>query len=112
MAAGSFIGICQAVPCILHLKNRCGEEKFIKMLFLEGYDNLACNKEKKELMLNIEKLLPGVLGSICRPANWRLATATDKDSRQVIKDQTIRKPVEIFPARLGVLELADEVCLL
>jgi hypothetical protein len=31
--AGAFIGIWQAVPCILHLENRCGE-KFLKMLFL------------------------------------------------------------------------------
>jgi hypothetical protein len=87
--AGAFIGIRQAVPCILHLENRCGE-KFLKMLFLEGYDKLATNKEKKELLSNIEKLVnTRVLGSIRRPANWRLATATDKDSRQVIKDQTI-----------------------
>jgi hypothetical protein len=33
--AGAFIRIRQAVPCILHLENCCGE-KFLKMLFLEG----------------------------------------------------------------------------
>jgi hypothetical protein len=87
--AGAFIGIRQAVPCILHLENRCGEKK-LKMLFLEGYDKLATNKEKQELLKNIEKLVnTKILGSTRRPANWRLATATDKDSRQVIKDQTI-----------------------
>jgi hypothetical protein len=87
--AGAFIGIRQAVPCILHLENRCGE-KFLKMLFLEGYDKLPTNKEKKELLINIEKLVnTKVLGTLRRPANWRLATTTDKDSRQVIKDQTI-----------------------
>ncbi len=60
------------------------------MLFLEGYDKLPTNKEKKELLTNIEKVVnTKVLGTIRRPANWRLATSTDKDSRQVIKDQTI-----------------------
>jgi hypothetical protein len=87
--ASTFIGIHQAVPCILHLENGCGN-KFSNMLFLEGYDKLATNKEKKELLLNIEKLAnTKVLDSVCRPANWQLATAKDKDSRQVIKDQTI-----------------------
>jgi hypothetical protein len=60
------------------------------MLFLEGYDKLPTNKEKQQLLKNIEKLVnTKVLGTVRRPANWRLATATDKDSRQVIKDQTI-----------------------
>jgi hypothetical protein len=79
----------QVVSCILHLENRCGE-KFLKMLFLEGYDKMPTNKRKKELLTNIEKLVnTKVLGTIRRPANWRLATRTDKDSRQVIKDQMI-----------------------
>jgi hypothetical protein len=87
---GAFIGIRQAVPCILHLENRCGE-KFLKMLFLEGYDkNLRTEKEKKQLLKDIKFCVnTQILGTDRRPANWRLATAKDSDSRTSIKDVTL-----------------------
>ena len=43
---GTFIGIRQAVPCILHLESRCGK-KYIKMLFLEGFDLFKTDSDQK-----------------------------------------------------------------
>jgi hypothetical protein len=50
-----------------------------------------------------------VFGAIRRPANWRLATATDKDSRQVIKDQTI--PNSHVQKFLEAHKLITKLCL-
>jgi hypothetical protein len=46
---GHFISIRQAVPCILHLENRCGE-KFIKMLLLEGFHMAGTNAANKKFL--------------------------------------------------------------
>jgi hypothetical protein len=87
--AGAYISICQAVPCILHLKNRCGE-KFIKMVLLEGFDVLPTDTLKKMYLIDFEHIVnTGVLGTPARRANWRLATGKDKDNPQCIKDQTL-----------------------
>jgi hypothetical protein len=87
---GAFISIRQAVPCILHLENRCGE-KFLKMLFLEGYDkNMKSEKEREQLLVDIELCVnTQILGTIRKPSNWRLATCSDGDNRTAIKDVTL-----------------------
>jgi hypothetical protein len=111
---GAFIGIRQAVPCILHLENRCGE-KFLKMLFLEGYDkNMKTEKEKKKLLKDLEFCVnTQILGTVRRPANWRLATAKDSDSRTSIKDVTLpnshcRKFVKAYKKLTELCILDDE----
>jgi hypothetical protein len=87
--AGAFITIRQAVPCILHMENRC-DEKFIKMVFLEGFDSFTTDADRAKFIRAVELLVnTSILGTPTRPANWRLATARDKDSRQAIKDQTM-----------------------
>jgi hypothetical protein len=86
---GSFITIRQAVPCILHLENRCGE-KYIKMLLLEGFDLFKTDSDQKKFIRDVEVIVnTTVLGTPTRRANWRLATAKDKDSRLAIKYQTM-----------------------
>jgi hypothetical protein len=87
--AGAYITIRQAVPCILHLENRCGE-KFIKMILLEGFDDLPTDSLKKTFMKDFEEIInTQVLGTHARRANWRLATGKDKDNRECIVDQTL-----------------------
>jgi hypothetical protein len=101
--AGAYITLRQAVPCILHLENRCGE-KFIKMILLEGFDALPTDTLKKKFLTDFEEIVnTGVLGTPARRANWRLATGKDKDNRDCIKDQTlpnthVRKFLEAFDA--------------
>jgi hypothetical protein len=110
---GAFISIRQAVPCILHLENRCGE-KFLKMLFLEGYDSKTTGTEQAKLLSDLENIVNSqVLGRPGRKSNWRVATAKDKDSRQTIKDQTLpntpcRKFLQHFPLLLELC-IADNV---
>jgi hypothetical protein len=87
--AGALISIRQGIPCILHLENRCGEKK-LKMVLLEGYDALPTDTAKNQYIKDFEILVnTRILGSVTRPANWRLATGKDKDNRQCIKDQTL-----------------------
>jgi hypothetical protein len=99
---GAFISIRQAVPCILHLENRCGE-KFIKMLLLEGFDAAGTNAAKKQFLKTFENIVnTQVLGTVKRRANWRICLGKDQDNRQNIKDQTLpnthcRKFINNFP---------------
>jgi hypothetical protein len=100
--AGDYISIWQAVSCILHLENHCGE-KFIKMLLLEGYDKKATDGEKNKFLKDFEEIVNSqVLGTPTRKANWRIATTKDKDNHKCIKDQTspnthVRKFINNFP---------------
>jgi hypothetical protein len=111
--AGAFITIRQAVPCILHLENRCGE-KYLKMLLLEGFDAFKTDADQMRFIRDFEVLVnTGVLGTPIRQANWRLATAADKDNRQAIKDQTmpnthVRKFLKQF-AKLTAFCLPDNL---
>jgi hypothetical protein len=86
---GAFISIHQAVPCILHLENRC-REKYIKMLLLEGFNLFKTGSDQKKFIQDVEVIVnTTVLGMPTCHANWRLATAKDKNSCQAIKDQTM-----------------------
>jgi hypothetical protein len=86
---GAFIGIRQAVPCLLHLENRCAEKK-IKLMFLEGFDSKTTGTEQAKFLKDLENLVnTQILGTPGRKANWRVATTQNKDSRQTIKDQTL-----------------------
>jgi hypothetical protein len=78
--AGAFITICQAVPCILHLENRC-REKYLKMLLLEGFDAFKTDADQMWFIRDFEVLVnTGVLGTPIHQANWRLATAANKNN--------------------------------
>jgi hypothetical protein len=112
--AGALISIRQGIPCILHLENRCGE-KFLKMVLLEGYDALPTDTAKNKYIKDFEILVnTRVLGSLTRPANWRLATGKDKDNRQCIKDQTlpnthVRKFMDAFEIIATFCIVSDQV---
>ncbi len=71
---GAFISIRQAVPCILHLENRCGE-KFLKMLFLEGYDSKTTTTEQAKLLKDLENIVNtqilGRPGRKAKTGEWR-----------------------------------------
>jgi hypothetical protein len=87
---GAFITIRQAIPCILHLENRCGE-KMIKMLLLEGYNRENITKiEQEQLIVDFESLVNSyVLGTPRRKAHWRMNTGKDKDNKTIIGDQSM-----------------------
>jgi hypothetical protein len=99
--AGVYITIRQAVPCILHLENICGE-KFIKMILLEGFDAQPTDTLKKIYLNNFKEIVnTSVLSTPARRVSWRLATSKDKDNCECIKDQTlpntqVRKFLEAF----------------
>jgi hypothetical protein len=51
---------------------------------------LPTDAAKNKYLKEFETLVnTRVLGTLTRPANWRLATGKDKDNRQCIKDQTL-----------------------
>jgi hypothetical protein len=87
---GAFITIRQAIPCILHMENRCGE-KMIKLLLLEGYNRQDITAaEQERLIVDFEELInSSVLGTQRRKAHWRLNTGKDRDNRKVIGDQSM-----------------------
>jgi hypothetical protein len=110
---GAFITIRQAIPCQLHLENRCGE-KIIKMLLLEAYnrENIT-TAEQGQLILDFEAIVnTSVLGTPRRKAHWRMNTGRDKDNRVVIGDQSmpnthVRKFLDHFE-ELAELCIVDE----
>jgi hypothetical protein len=79
---GAFISIRQAVPCILHLENRCCK-KFTKMLLLEGFDTAGTNAAKKKFLKKFENIVNTqvLLGTVNRRANWHTCLGKNKDSR-------------------------------
>jgi hypothetical protein len=110
---GAFITIRQAIPCILHLENRCGE-KIIKLLLLEGYNRENITKsEQDKLILDFEGVVNSrVLGTPRRRSHWRLNTGKDKDNQKVIADQSmpnthVRKFMDHFE-ELAELCILDE----
>lgn len=110
---GAFITIRQAIPCILHLENRCGE-KIIKLLLLEGYNRENITKaQQDQLILDVEAVVNHrVLGTVHRKSNWRVTTGVDADNRTVIGDQSmpnthVRKFMDHFE-ELSQLCIIDE----
>ena len=86
---GAMILVRQAVPCILHLENRCGE-KILKTLLFETIQ-LAnkTNKEEEELLKKVELIAnTRILGSTKKPATWKIPVANDSNKR-VVQDLTM-----------------------
>jgi hypothetical protein len=108
---GAFITVRQAIPCILHLENRCGE-KIIKLLLLEGYNRENITKSQQEqLILDVEAVVnTRVLGTPSRKSSWRVNTAVDKDNRKVISDQSM--PNTHVRKFLNHFEELSELCII
>jgi hypothetical protein len=54
------------------------------------YNALPTDSAKNKFLKEFESVVDThVLGTLTRPANWRLATGKDKDNMQCIKDQTL-----------------------
>ena len=100
------IAVNQAIPCILHCENCCGE-KIIKLLLVEALNELdGSEKEEKAFLSGFEEFVnTNILGSIARKTNWRIHTSKSKDHRQCIRDQTmpnnhVRKFIDKFESLL------------
>jgi hypothetical protein len=108
---GAFIMIRQAIPCILHLENRCGEQ-IIKLLLLEGYNRENITKrEQEQLIKDFETTVNSrVLGTAHRKSHWRLNTGTDKDNKKVIGDQLM--PNTHLRKFLDHFEELTELCII
>ena len=88
--AGAWILIRQAIPCILHCENRCGE-KILKLILLEGWDKRDQDNCAQDKMLFdvVQVVNTKILGKPKRPANWRIITAKDLENRTTLGDQSM-----------------------
>jgi hypothetical protein len=87
---GAMIMVRQAVPCVLHLENRCGE-KFVKTLLIERIQQSnKTDQQQKELIRSVEHVVnTQVLGHPWRPSNWKIPLAKDDKSKMVVSDLTM-----------------------
>ena len=115
--AGAWILIDQAIPCILHCENCCGE-KILKMLLLEGWNERdGDNPSREKLLRDVTKLVnTSILGTQNCPANWQIVTAETSDGKKTLGDQSMpNRHVPKFIDRLDLLAdliIIDEVRLL
>lgn len=88
--AGAMIMVRQAVPCILHLENRCGE-KIIKMLLMDSIQlTTKLDKEEVELINRVEHIVnTRILGQPHRPSNWKVPVSKNDKSKRVVNDITM-----------------------
>jgi hypothetical protein len=86
--AAALILLRQAVPCILHCENRCGE-KIIKMFLLEVFNHHSGDvKSQDAFLLDFEEFVNfNVQGKLWRKGNWRLTTTTNSNKERTIGDQ-------------------------
>lgn len=88
---GAMILVCQAVPCILHLENRCGE-KILKALLVEVIQMSGrTTQQENDLVEKIELLAnTKILGNQWQPSNWRIPMGKTGDkSSMVVQDLTM-----------------------
>jgi hypothetical protein len=86
--AGALLLLRQAIPCILHCENRCGE-KFLKMFLLEIFNHFAGEtKLQDEFLKEFEDYVNlNVLGKPWSKGNWRLSTTQNSNKEKTIADQ-------------------------
>ena len=86
--AGALLLLRQAIPCILHCENRCGE-KFLKMFLLEVFNHFAGEtKLQDEFLKEFEDYVNlNVLGKPWAKGNWRLSTTQNSNKERTIADQ-------------------------
>jgi hypothetical protein len=89
--AGALLLLRQAIPCILHCENRCGE-KFLKMFLLEIFNHFAGEtKLQDQFLTQFEDYVNlNVLGKPWRKGrkgNWRLTTTQNSNKEKTIGDQ-------------------------
>jgi hypothetical protein len=86
--AGALLLLRQAIPCILHCENQCGE-KFLKMFLLEIFNHFAGEtKLQDEFLKHFEDYVNlNVLGKPWSKGNWRLSTTQNSNKEKTIADQ-------------------------
>jgi hypothetical protein len=99
---GAMIYVRQAIPCILHLENRCGE-KILKTLLVEVIQQSnKTNKEEDDIIKQIELVAnTTILGNPWQPSNWRIQLGKGDKGKRVIQDMTmpnvhVRKFMNLF----------------
>jgi hypothetical protein len=87
---GAMIMVRQAVPCILHLENQCGE-KIVKMLLMDTIQlTTKSDQQQLELINRVEQVVNNcILGQPWRPSNWRVPVLKSDSSKRVITDITM-----------------------
>ena len=100
---GAMIMVRQAVPCILHMENRCGE-KIVKTLLMEIIQlHNKTEQEEDEAIKKVEDVINNhILGRPWRPSNWCIPVAKNKQNKKVISEMTmpnqhVRKLIANFP---------------
>ena len=94
IAAGDYsaasILIEQAIPCIMHMENRCAE-KMLKLLISEGWDRCKKDGKKQSTFLSdfASTVNSYVLGTTVRQSNWSVTVAKDKEGKTIIGDQSM-----------------------
>jgi hypothetical protein len=90
---GAMTMVRQAIPCILHLENRCGE-KIIKMLLMDSIQlTTKLGREEVELLKKVEDVVnTRILGQQGRESNWKVPTDKNDKNRIVISDLTMPNP--------------------
>ena len=106
---GAMILVRQAVPCILHLENRCGE-KILKTLLIERIQQSSkSNSDEEELIKKVEEVInTRILGEERRHTNWRIPVSKNDSSKRVVNDitmpnQHVRKILKEFHLITAVL---------
>jgi hypothetical protein len=86
--AGALLLLRQAIPCILHCENRCGE-KFLKTFLLEIFNHFAGEtKLQDEFLKQFEDYVNlNVLGRPWSKGNWCLRTTQNSNKEKTIADQ-------------------------
>jgi hypothetical protein len=110
MYPGAMVLVDQAIPCILHMENRCGE-KFIRMVALEGLD--AGNKslkEENEFLVQFQELVNSqILGDAFKKTTWKVPVQKNASNQQIIAEMSMPNPhVRKFLAHFE--KIADLCC--
>ena len=80
-AMNPLILVEQAILCVLHMENRCGE-KMLKMLLINAMESLETQPKQviTKFLEDIEnKINTDILGSPYKPSQWRIPTDENKN---------------------------------
>jgi hypothetical protein len=87
--AGAHLLLRQAIPCILHCENRCGET-FLKMFLLEIFNHFAgeTKMQDHQFLMQFEDCVNlNILEKPWRKDNWHLTTTQNSNKEKRIGDQ-------------------------
>ena len=82
--------IDKAIPCIMHLENRCSE-KMLKLLLVEGWDSCDGDTSRQSTFISsiTDTVNSHILGTPERKSNWSMTTVKNSKGTTIIGDQTM-----------------------